>query len=120
MHSGRALLRQNILQLLRGHRIQIFSNYVHSCCFLSHSMQCTAFTLALTNVLVLVLEADGRCSRSAQNGHIIVPVSIQPVLERDSASTTSCGSLFHSLTIRKLKNFGRTIVRHLGLSNFND
>ena len=38
----------------------------------------------------------------------------------DGASTTSCGSLFHSLTIRKLKKFCLTVVRHLGLNNFNE
>ena len=38
----------------------------------------------------------------------------------DGASTTSCGSLFLSLTIRKLKNFCLTVVRHLGLNSFNE
>jgi len=38
----------------------------------------------------------------------------------DVASTTCCGSLFHSLTIRKLKKFCPIVVRHLGLNNFNE
>ena len=38
----------------------------------------------------------------------------------DGASTTSCGSLFHSLTIRKLKKFCLAVVWHLGLNNFNE
>ena len=36
----------------------------------------------------------------------------------DGASTTSCGNLFHSLTIRELKKFCLIVVRHLGLNNF--
>jgi len=35
----------------------------------------------LASILVLVLEVDGLCSQSAEDAHI-VPVSIQPVLER--------------------------------------
>ena len=38
----------------------------------------------------------------------------------DGASTTSCGSLFQSLTIRKLKKFCLTVVRYLGLNNYNE
>ena len=60
---------------------------------------------------LLVLEVDGLCSRSAEDAHI-APVSIQPVLKAliDGASMTSCGNLFHSLTIRELKKFCLIVV----------
>ena len=69
----------------------------------------------------LLLEVDGLCSCQ-----LWMPISCQcrsslflDVLI-DGASTTSCGSFFHSLTIRKLKKFCLTVVWHLGLNNFNE
>ena len=69
----------------------------------------------------LLLEVDGLCSCQLWK-----PISCQcrsslflNVLI-DGASTTSCGSLFHSLTIRKLKKFCLTVVWHLGLNSFNE
>jgi len=38
----------------------------------------------------------------------------------DGASMTSCGNLFHSLTIRELKKFCLIVLWHLGLNSFNE
>jgi len=83
-----------------------------------HSLLCSGLLCLLT---YLLLKVDGLCSRQ-----LWMPISCQcrsslflNVLI-DGASTTSCGSLFHSLTIRKLKKFCLTVVRHLGLNDFNE
>jgi len=70
----------------------------------------------------LILVIDGRCTA----GQLRMPMSCQCRsslllnVSIDGASTTSCGSLFHPLTIRRLKKFCLTVVRHLGLNNFNE
>jgi len=59
-------------------------------------------------------------------GQLVMPISCQCRsslflnMLTDGASTTSCGNLFHSLMIRKLKKFSQTVVRHLGLNTFNE
>jgi len=59
-------------------------------------------------------------------GQLTTPISLQCLSSLFlktlivGASTTSCGSLFHSLMTRSKKKFCQVAVLHLGLNNFNE
>jgi len=69
--------------------------------------------------LYLYLRLMGYVGQSAENAHI-VPSSLFLNALIDGASTTSCGNLLHSLTIRELKKFCLIVVLRLGLNSFNE
>jgi len=68
-----------------------------------------------------LLEDDEQSSWSA-----VMPMSCQCwsslflKVFTDGASMTDCSSLFHSLMAPEVKKFCQTVVRYLGLSNFNE
>jgi len=59
-------------------------------------------------------------------GQLKTPISLQRLSSLFlkalivGASTTSCGSSFHSLMTRSEKKFCLVVVLHLGLNNFNE
>jgi len=110
----------NLMSLQNTNRKSYIASQTQPSTSYSDELKCQKRLLTYL-LLIVTIEVDGLCSRQ-----LWMPISCQC---RSSvflnvlivgASTTSCGSLFHSLTIRKLKKFCLTVVRHFGLNNFTE